>query len=255
MIADGVAYVGLGADVAGGQVPASDARTARLLSMVDEGLELPVDHGSTAASVGAGGIVSARDTVTGQERWRFVNSEPTARRRSRTASSTSRPIPAAHLRAGSSDRQHVLAVSVGRQQVHRRRQGMVFAATTSGSVYAMEATAPQWLRSHTPAPHGSVERAHADRRPSAALPEPFSVVAGTAATLDLDRPLGLAVGPFGDIYVTDRSDHVTRSLRMVVVRRWGGEGSKTGQFDFDAAGSGDNPRVRSRRTGRKGQRE
>jgi len=42
--------------------------------MVDEGLSSPSVTGSTAVSVGAGGIVSARDTATGQERWRFVNS-------------------------------------------------------------------------------------------------------------------------------------------------------------------------------------
>ena len=247
VIADGVAYVGPGADVAGGHLRAVDAKTGQLRWMVDEGLSSPSVTGSTAVSVGAGGIVSARDTATGQERWRFVNSG--TNRAPAIANGT------VYLPADTEQRIYALdaatgnvfwqsSVVGGQQCCIAVARGMVFAATTSGSVYAIGGdgsalVAQPYARasvapSSTPTPIAS---------PSAVLPDPFTVVAQhSAASLELDRPLSLAVGPTGDIYATDRSDHVTEiAPDGRVVRRWGGEGSKTGQFDFNPAGSGDNP--------------
>jgi hypothetical protein len=72
--------------------------------------------------------------------------------------------------------------------------------------------------------------------PSAAptVPNPFEIIARYDATkLGLDRPIALAIGPNGDAYVTESNDRVTEiSLDGTVVRRWGEEGSKPGEFDF-----------------------
>ena len=51
--------------------------------------------------------------------------------------------------------------------------------------------------------------------------------------LELDRPIALAIGPNGDAYVTESNDRVSQiSPDGTVVRRWGKEGSKAGEFDF-----------------------
>lgn len=75
--------------------------------------------------------------------------------------------------------------------------------------------------------------------PSAAptVPNPFAIVDRyDAAKLGLDRPLGLAIGPSGDTYVIESNDRVSQiSPDGTVVRRWGKEGSKAGEFDFVGA--------------------
>ena len=82
----------------------------------------------------------------------------------------------------------------------------------------------------------------------------FEVVARyDPATLGLDRPVALAIGPNGDAYVTESSDRVTQiTPDGVVVRRWGTTGSGPGQFDFNARTptTGRTPRSRSDRTAR-----
>ena len=67
-----------------------------------------------------------------------------------------------------------------------------------------------------------------------AAPNPFKIVGRYDPTkLELDRPIALAIGPTGDAYVTESSDRVTQiSPDGTVVRRWGEEGSKAGEFDF-----------------------
>jgi DNA-binding beta-propeller fold protein YncE len=71
-------------------------------------------------------------------------------------------------------------------------------------------------------------------RPQPSLDGPVSVTTSyTAASLGLDHPIGLAVAPSGDLYVTDQSDRVTRITRGgSVVTRWGGHGFAPGQFWF-----------------------
>jgi len=70
--------------------------------------------------------------------------------------------------------------------------------------------------------------------PTAALPNPFSIMARyPAASLGLQHPVDLAIGPNGDVYVTDRSQQVALiSPSGTVLRTWGSEGSGPGQFDF-----------------------
>ncbi len=247
VVANGIAYVGPGAGVTTGRLRAVDAKTGHLLWQIDEPLTSPSVAGSLAVSVGSNGVVSARDTATGHERWRFqdsgINRAPAiANGVVYVPADTEHRIYALDATTGNVlwqlpvDGDQTCCIAVAR--------GLVFAGTMSGSVYAIGGDGaalvahPQPSVSTTPS-----ATAAPTASPSAPLPDPFTEVARhSAADLKLDRPLALAVGPTGDIYVTDRSDHVTQLDRAGhVIRRWGSEGRKPGQFDFNPAGSGDNP--------------
>ena len=66
------------------------------------------------------------------------------------------------------------------------------------------------------------------------LPSPFTVTARYAAkSLGLSHPAALAVGPDGNLYVTDMSQRVTViSPAGTVLRRWGKPGTGPGEFKF-----------------------
>jgi hypothetical protein len=66
------------------------------------------------------------------------------------------------------------------------------------------------------------------------LPTPFTVTARySAASLGLRHPHSFAVGPDGNLYVTDLSDRVTViSPAGKVLGRWGKPGSGPGEFKF-----------------------
>lgn len=66
------------------------------------------------------------------------------------------------------------------------------------------------------------------------LPNPFTVVATwSARSLGLEHVLAFAIGPDGNIYVTDASQQVAViSPDGKVLIRWGSLGSKPGQFRF-----------------------
>jgi sugar lactone lactonase YvrE len=69
---------------------------------------------------------------------------------------------------------------------------------------------------------------------AATLPSPFTITARwSAASLGLNDPFHLGVGPSGNIYVTDRSDRVTElSPSGKVIRRFGKPGSGRGELHF-----------------------
>jgi DNA-binding beta-propeller fold protein YncE len=101
---------------------------------------------------------------------------------------------------------------------------MVVASCTSGA-------------SHGTAP-GQSQRTLAS--PSAS-PNPFKVIARfEASSLGLDHPIGLAIGPDGNLYVTDTSQVVAMiSPEGAILRRWGRAGKGPGEFRFQGADPGD----------------
>jgi DNA-binding beta-propeller fold protein YncE len=62
----------------------------------------------------------------------------------------------------------------------------------------------------------------------------------SAKLLGLDNPHGIALAPSGNLYITDDSQRVTEvDPAGKVLRRWGGPGSKPGQFHFIATDAAD----------------
>lgn len=66
------------------------------------------------------------------------------------------------------------------------------------------------------------------------VPNPFAVVARySASSLGLRNPRDLAIGPNGNVYITDATNRVTVvSPAGKVLRRWGQRGSGPGEFHF-----------------------
>jgi sugar lactone lactonase YvrE len=70
--------------------------------------------------------------------------------------------------------------------------------------------------------------------PTPTVANPFTVTARfSAASLGLHHPPAFAIGPNGDLYITDTSDRVTVvSPAGKVLDRWGGHGKGPGRFAF-----------------------
>jgi streptogramin lyase len=89
--------------------------------------------------------------------------------------------------------------------------------------------------------HASVSSIASSGTSASHVPNPFKIVARySASSLGLRDPRGLAIGPNGNLYITDATDRVTEvSSTGKMLRRWGGRGTRPGQFDFAIQGSGD----------------
>ena len=92
---------------------------------------------------------------------------------------------------------------------------------------------------HTEAPGRSVSNrasppASAGSTASPNVPNPFTIVARyRAASLGLRNPRNLAIGPDGNLYITDASDRVAVvSPAGKVLRTWGKSGNGPGEFHF-----------------------
>ena len=70
--------------------------------------------------------------------------------------------------------------------------------------------------------------------PTTAVPNPFTVIGSYSADqLGLDDPIAMAIGPNGNVYVTDLHPSVTVVDAFGAhVTRWGAPGAGDGQFDF-----------------------
>ena len=101
----------------------------------------------------------------------------------------------------------------------------LLAAGCSGSGGGSAAGDPPGMDGTTPATSPS-------RTPT--IPNPFTITARySAGSLRLEHPVDLAIGPDGDLYVTDRSQRVAVvSPSGEVLRSWGTKGSGRAQFDF-----------------------
>jgi outer membrane protein assembly factor BamB len=106
--------------------------------------------------------------------------------------------------------------------------GMLFGTDASGEIRAY-GSATIVAAGPTPTPRALTSASAAPTGPN-----PFEIVARyDAAKLGLDRPIGLAIAPNGDAYVTESNDRVSQiSPDGTVVRRWGKEGSQASEFEF-----------------------
>jgi DNA-binding beta-propeller fold protein YncE len=88
--------------------------------------------------------------------------------------------------------------------------------------------------SHEAGPPRSPTSATAAEPSATRVPNPFTVIARySAASLGLHDPANLAIGPDGNLYVTDASQRVTViSPHGHVLRRWGRPGTGAGAFSF-----------------------
>ena len=106
----------------------------------------------------------------------------------------------------------------------------VAVATLAASCAGATSTAA--TNSQTATVYGGTASSSATASP--ALPNPFTIAARyTASSLGLTDPANLAIGPDGNLYVTDAGQHVTViSPQGTILRHWGRYGSGPGQFSF-----------------------
>jgi hypothetical protein len=139
-----------------------------------------------------------------------------------------------NLAAGIGTDPEDLAVVHRRARVARRRAR----GTAALGVLAVAGLATAAIvalgKSHHPSneePAGPTPTAPS-QTPLSSLPNPFTVVRTiNAAAVGIHQPLKVAAAPNGDVYVTDRHQHVTElDHRGDVVRRWGGPGTGPGEF-------------------------
>ncbi len=248
VVAGGVAYIGAQVDEPGGRLRAVDAATGLLRWPADEPLLSPSVVGSLAISGSSNGVVSARDVATGSEVWRFeslgvIRPPAVAGGIAYFAADGVRQILALDAATGrfhwqfdiGGENQCCVAVA----------RGLVLAGTMDGIVYAIGGDGVATIPGTPPPTASSAPSATPSVEPSVPatpLQDPLTVTRRLDATdLGMGEPLGLAIAPSGEIYVTDLSDRVTRlDPTGAVIGSWGGTGSGPGQFDFTPASTSEN---------------
>lgn len=245
VVANGLVYLGARSDNPIGRLRAFDAGTGDPRWTIDEPLFGPAVLGSLAVSASAKGAVVARDAITGVERWRFGS-----------AGTTRGPVIAGSIVYVANDLdQQVFAldaaaggllwtfpVDAGNQCCVVVAKNHVMVGTLSGSIYALTGDGSTLVPT-APSVPPSVLVPEPTATASSSLPEAFSVVRRIALEdVGVRDPLAVAVGPSGDIYVSDQSHHVTHlDAEGNFLGRWGGLGEAPGQFDFLPAQSSANP--------------
>jgi outer membrane protein assembly factor BamB len=254
-VAGGIAYLGVGSDWFDGRLRAVDARTGAPVWTLEEPLFAPAVSGSLAVSASSTGVVSAHDAFTGVQQWVFDSPGQTRGPAIvgdvvYVANDLGERIDALDLATGA--RLWTFPVTGSNQCCVAVAKGFVFVGTMSGSVFAIGgdgstvapvASAARITAEPTVPPTRQPSGPPAISTPSAPVaPDPFTILSLHAATdLGLQGPLALAIGPSGDIYVTEEVDRVTQIGRdSAVLRRWGTHGSGPGQFDFTPAAAGEN---------------
>jgi outer membrane protein assembly factor BamB len=242
VIANGIAYLGSHPEAPTGRLRAVDAATGAARWTIDEPLQAPAVLGSLAVSASSTGVVVALDAHTGTERWRFASEGSTTGPSIGgdvvfVSNDLGQQIFALDARTGGllwtfeidGDNHCCVAIAKGYAIVGTDR-GWVYAIRGDGIAVSPAPASPRPSISVSPPPR------------SPALPEALSVVREISTdAVGIQDAIALAVGPAGDIYVTDRSNQVTHlDADGAFVARWGGLGSGPGQFDFRPANSSAN---------------
>jgi outer membrane protein assembly factor BamB len=250
-VAANIVYTGSRSDEPGGRLRALDAATGNLLWQTDEPWFAPAVGQGLAISGRIDGLIVARDARTGVERWRFAS-----------GGSTRGPaIYGSTVVFGVDPDAWIGAVDVAtggllwRYDVEGSNQccvavakGYVVVGTMAGTVYAIGGdgstptpTSPPALPPSQSASAPSTEPPSPSASAFAELPEAYRIVERLSPeATGIDDPLAVAVGPDGDIYVTDTSMRVARIRPDGTILRWGSPGAGDGQFDFLAAAANAN---------------
>jgi outer membrane protein assembly factor BamB len=247
VIADGLALIGPPGGEDGPDLAAFGLDDGGLRWQAPVSVFSPSIAGDLGVNGSNDGIVMATELRTGHERWRVplagINRPPAvAGSVAYVAADGLHQVVALDARTGGELWRFDVAGGNGCCIAVAR--GLVLAGTDAGFVYAIggdgSAIAPSAPANAAPVPSAPAR---------STVPAPSSLPASvlsvrttfTADQLGIDQPIALAVAPSGDIYVTDRSDHVTHlGPDGTLVGRWGGQGTADGRFDFVPAQAGGN---------------
>jgi len=249
-IAGSIVYIGSRSDEDGGRLRALDVASGDLLWQTDAPWFAPALAGNLAISGRPDGLIVARDARTGVERWRFASGGPS--RGPAIYGSTvifgvdgDNWVGALDLETGRPlwrydiDGSNQCCVAVAK--------GYVVVGTMAGSIYVIGGDGST-LAPGTPAVASTLPSLRASASasrtptPSAESREPYVVAERLAATATgIEEPVGMAVGPTGDVFVTDIRMRVTRIRPDGRLEHWGQPGSGEGELDFVPAAGSANP--------------
>ncbi len=225
-----------------------DAHTGAPVGTIDDSDYAPSISGAFAVTGSVDGRVTGRDASTGEARWRFVAQGPIrgpaiAGGVVYLGSDTERRVYA--LDGATGDEYWSFDVDASNSCCIAVAQGDRGGGHVGGDDLCDRRRRIADGRGGARRPAlADLDPRRASASPSASNPppDPFTVERRfTPDQLGLDVPLSIAVGPSGNVYVSDTSDHVSAiSPDGTVLHRWGGTGSGKGKLDFTPAGAGSN---------------